>query len=65
LDLISQKDVIEDEIYDLAEKLEQFAVELRYPDITIKPSIVETHELINIAEQIITHIQNRLLRLSL
>jgi HEPN domain-containing protein len=61
LDLISQKVEIEDEIYDMAEKLEQFAVELRYPDIIIHPDKKETAELMHLTEKIINNIKIRFL----
>lgn len=61
LDLISQKEKIEEDIYDKSEKLEQFAVELRYPDIIIKPTKNEISELINITEQIVIYIKNKIL----
>jgi HEPN domain-containing protein len=51
LNLISQSEDIDEEIYKDAVKLDAFAVNIRYPDIIIMPSKEEIEEAIAIAEK--------------
>ena len=52
LGLISQKIDISNELYDNASELEDFAVEIRYPDTSIDLSDVEVVQAFEIAKQI-------------
>jgi len=58
LDLISQFEVIDDNMYNKTDKLEQYAVELRYPDVVIYPSKTEIEELVRDTIEIINIIRN-------
>jgi HEPN domain-containing protein len=49
LDLISEKEPIADEIYEQIEKLEGYAVEIRYPDDWFEPSHEDAKEAFEIA----------------
>ncbi|MCI0616305.1 HEPN domain-containing protein [bacterium] len=52
LDLISGKQQLQDEFYDLVEKLDDYSVEIRYPDDSIEPSIEDAKEAIRIAKHL-------------
>ena len=52
LDLIDEKDKIADNIYSSIEKLEDYAVEIRYPGDTEFPSVEDAKEARNIAVNI-------------
>ena len=52
LGLISQKIQISDEFYDICSELEDFAVEIRYPDTSIDLSDEEIQQALKIAKQV-------------
>ncbi|MBI4646742.1 MAG: HEPN domain-containing protein [Bacteroidia bacterium] len=51
LNLIAQKDKFPLEYYQMAAKLDSFAVQIRYPNLIIKPTDEEVKEAIEIAEK--------------
>ncbi len=51
LDLISQKDLFSKELYDKASSLENYSVQLRYPNIVIELSDLEIKSSIKIAKE--------------
>ena len=51
LNLIGLKDEFSDEWYEMASKLENYAVEIRYPDVAVFPSDEEIINAIEIAEK--------------
>ncbi len=58
LDLISQYEIIDENMYNKTDKLEQYAVELRYPDVVIYPTKTEIEELVRDTIEIINIIRN-------
>jgi len=52
LDLINEKQRIPDELYEMIEKLEDYAVEIRYPDDWYNPSLDESKEAYEIAKKV-------------
>ncbi len=60
LDLISQREKVSDDLYDLIEKLEDYAVEIRYPDEAVEPTIEEAKESFEIAKQIKEFVLNKI-----
>jgi len=52
LDLINEKEKVGDELYEKLEKLEDYAVEVRYPDEMAEPTFEEATESYEIAEQV-------------
>jgi HEPN domain-containing protein len=44
LDIINEKKTVSDEMYDWAEKLQQYAVEVRYPDLIDEPGFEDACE---------------------
>ena len=50
LDLIADSTPLADDIYDMAEKLEDYAVEVRYPDSGQNPTLDEAREAVEIAK---------------
>lgn len=52
LDLINEKKKVPDEIYEMIEKLEDYAIEIRYPDDWHNLSLDETKEAYEIAKKI-------------
>ena len=50
LSLISQQDDITNDVFDKASELEDFAVEIRYPDSTIELSVNDIHQAFSIAK---------------
>jgi HEPN domain-containing protein len=52
LDLINEKEPVPDEVYEQLEKLEDYAVEIRYPDDWFEPTIEEAKEAYEIAKSI-------------
>ena len=61
LDLIKEKDDVPDEIYDMAEELEGYAVEVRYPDDWYEPTIEETKDVCRKAAKIEKFVKNKIL----
>jgi HEPN domain-containing protein len=59
-DLASQIIDIDEQLLDMADRLEQYAVELRYPDTTVEPSRNEVDELIKSTGVIINFIKSYL-----
>ena len=55
LDMISQKQNISDELYDQATILQQFAVDVRYPEVTLDLSDFDIKNAIEIARLIRIH----------
>lgn len=51
LDLISSKDKISDKCYKMVTKMQNYAVEIRYPEIIIEPTDKELQDAINIADK--------------
>ncbi len=60
LNLISIKDKFSDEYYQMALKLEDYGVQIRYPDYENHPSDEEIQEAIQIAESFADIIRNKL-----
>lgn len=52
LDLIKEKEDISDDYYDLIEKLEDYAVEIRYPDDWFEPTLEDAQEAYEIANKL-------------
>lgn len=52
LDLINEKEKVSDEFYEMAEKLEDYAVEIRYPDDWFEPEAEDAEESIKIARKV-------------
>jgi len=52
LDLINEKEKVSDEFYEMAEKLEDYAVEIRYPDDWFEPGAEDVKEAIEIARKV-------------
>ena len=52
LDLINEKEEVSDELYDMLEKLEDYAVEIRYPDDWFEPTLEEAKESYEIVKQV-------------
>lgn len=59
LSLISQKETISDELYDNAAELEDFSVEIRYPDISIDLTDEDIHDAIVIVKEFREYILNK------
>lgn len=51
LDLISSKDKFSDKYYTMATKIQNYAVEIRYPEVIIEPTDKELQDAINIADK--------------
>ncbi len=51
LDLIKQKDPFGEEFYEMASSIEDFAVQIRYPDSTIEPEEHEVQAAIEFVEK--------------
>jgi HEPN domain-containing protein len=51
LDLINEKEHVSTEMYDMLEKLDDYAVEIRYPEGSLEPTIEEAKESFEIAKQ--------------
>lgn len=60
LDLISEKQPAPDELYDMAEKLEDYAVEIRYPDDWVEIPLEEAQEAFDLTLKIKEYILNRI-----
>ena len=52
MDLIDEKEKVSDEFYEMLEKLEDYAVEVRYPDDWFEPTGEETEEALEIAKKV-------------
>ena len=52
LDLISGKNQLGDEFYEMVEKLDDYSVEIRYPDDSIEPSLEDAQGAIEIAKHV-------------
>lgn len=52
LDLINEKEEVSDEFYEMVEKLEDYAVEIRYPDDWFEPALEDAKEAYEIAKRI-------------
>ena len=52
LDLINEKEEVSDEFYEMLEKLEDYAVEIRYPDDWFEPTGEEAEEACEIAKKV-------------
>jgi HEPN domain-containing protein len=52
LDLINENKPVPEEIYDMVEKLEDYAVEVRYPDDWIEISLEEAQEAFELAKKV-------------
>jgi HEPN domain-containing protein len=60
LDLIKEKEEVLDEYYEMIEKLEDYAVEIRYPDDWIEPTLEEATESHEIANHIKEFVLNKI-----
>ena len=60
LDLLNEKDKIADEMYEMVEKLEDYAVEIRYPDDWYYPTVMEAKEAYEIAKKVKEFVLNKL-----
>ncbi|MFH0775309.1 MAG: HEPN domain-containing protein [bacterium] len=52
LDLINEKEKVAEEFYEIAEKLEDCAVEIRYPDDWFEPALEEAKESFEVTKKI-------------
>ncbi len=52
LDLINEKEKVSDEYYEMTEKLEDYAIEIRYPDDWTEPTLEDAKESYEIAKQV-------------
>lgn len=52
LDLIAGKEEVSESLYDMAEKLESYAVEVRYPDERFEPTLEGAMETYSISTSI-------------
>jgi HEPN domain-containing protein len=60
LDLLVEHENISDEMYSDLEKLESYAVEIRYPDNLYEPSEEEAKEALKIASKIVNFVINKI-----
>lgn len=60
LDLINDKEKIPENIYEQSELLENYAIEIRYPDDWYEPSIEDVKEAFNNAESIIAFFKDKI-----
>ncbi|MEW5767470.1 MAG: HEPN domain-containing protein [bacterium] len=60
LDLISEKEQVSDELYEMVEKIEDYAVEIRYPDDWFEPNLEDTKEAYEIAKQVKEFVLNKI-----
>jgi HEPN domain-containing protein len=59
-DLISEKEKIGDEVYEVLEKLEDYAVEIRYPDDWFEPTLEDAKEAYEIANKVKEFVLNKI-----
>ncbi|MFH1963298.1 MAG: HEPN domain-containing protein [bacterium] len=52
LDLINEKEKVSDEFYEMLENLEDYAVEIRYPDDWFEPTLDEAKDVYEIAKKV-------------
>lgn len=60
LDLINEKEKVSDEFYEMLEKLEDYAVEIRYPDDWFEPTLDEAKEVYEVAKQVKEFVLNKI-----
>ncbi len=60
LDLIHEQEVVADELYDLLERLEDYAVEVRYPDERFEPTLEEAKEAFEIANKLKAYVLDKI-----
>jgi HEPN domain-containing protein len=60
LDMISEQQPVPETIYDLAEKLEDYAVETRYPDDWFDIPLVEAEEAFDIAKNVKEYVLSKI-----
>lgn len=60
LDLINEKEEIPDEIYEMAEQLEDYAIGIRYPDDWLEPTLEEAKKLYKITKRLEEFIFNKI-----
>ena len=60
LDCISEKDKVDDIIYDIAEQLEDYSVQIRYPDDWYEPSLEEAKTAYTNAKKIEKYVFDKL-----
>jgi len=60
LDLIDEKEKVSDEFYEMAEKLEDYAVEIRYPDDWFEPEAEDAKEALEIARKVKEFVLNKI-----
>ena len=60
LDLINEEDEVSEELYVKLEKLEDYAVEIRYPDDWFEPTLEETKEAYKIVKQVKEFVLNKI-----
>lgn len=59
-DLINDHEKFYDKFYEMVEKLEDYAVEIRYPDDWFEPTIEEAQEAFRIAHQLKDYFLNKI-----
>ena len=57
--MLNEKDKIADEMYEMVEKLEDYAVEIRYPDDWYYPTVMEAKEAYEIAKKVKEFVLNK------
>ncbi|MBI3583718.1 MAG: HEPN domain-containing protein [Nitrospinae bacterium] len=60
LDLISEKEKVSEEFYEMLEKLEDYAVEIRYPDDWFEPELADAKESYEIARRVKEFVLDRI-----
>jgi HEPN domain-containing protein len=60
LDLISEKEKVSEEFYEMLEKLEDYAVEIRYPDDWFEPELEDAKEAYQIATRVKEYVLTKL-----
>lgn len=60
LDLIGEKEEISEGIYEMVEKLEDYAVEIRYPDDWFEPTQEDVKEAYEIAKKVKEFVLNKI-----
>ncbi|MBU0502394.1 MAG: HEPN domain-containing protein [bacterium] len=60
LDLLKEKDASVQQFYDMAEELNSYAVEIRYPDDWFEPSKEEAQKALDIAKKIQSYVLSKI-----
>jgi len=60
LSLVSQFDSVNDDLYDKVAELEDFSVEIRYPDTSIDLSDEDIHQALSIAREFRNYVLNKM-----